>query len=79
MKLADLQQAVRAADPAAILVSSPVLHRVIQQEGRLPALLLEVPHRDSFVVDRHVLFRHVEQDAPLLCIVNDLDATYCVL
>jgi hypothetical protein len=62
MKLADLQQAVRAADPAAILVSPPVLHRVIQQECKLPTLLLHVPHRKSYVVDRHVLFRHIEQD-----------------
>ncbi len=62
MKLADLQQAVRAADPAAILVSPSVLHRVIQQECQLPTLLLEVPHRKGYVVDRHVLFRHIEQD-----------------
>lgn len=62
MKLAELQQAVRAADPATVLVTPTVLHRVIQQECKLPALLLEVPHRKSFVVDRHILFRHVEQE-----------------
>jgi PAS domain-containing protein len=62
MKLAELQQAVRAADPAAILVSPHVLNRLIQEVCKLPTLVWEVPHRRCYVVDRHVLFRHVEQD-----------------
>jgi hypothetical protein len=62
MKLAELQQAVRAADPAAILVSPRVLNRLIQEVGKLPSFLWEVPHRRCFVLDRHVLFRHVEQE-----------------
>src|SRR5579859_3805099 len=62
MKLAELQQALRVADPAAVLVAPPVLQRVLQQEAKLPALMLEVPHRESYVVDRHILFRHIEQE-----------------
>jgi hypothetical protein len=62
MKLAELQHALRTADPAAVLVSPRVLDRLIQQVWDLPSLLWEVPHRKVFVVDRHVLFRHVEQD-----------------
>src|SRR5262249_10936012 len=62
MKLYELQQILRAADPAAVLVSQRVLERVIQEVCKLPSLLWTVPHRQSIVVDRQVLFRHVEQD-----------------
>ncbi len=62
MKLSDLQHELRQADPAAILVSPRVLDRVIRQEHQLPNVLWRVPHRHCYVVDRHVLFRHVEQD-----------------
>jgi hypothetical protein len=62
MKLVELQQILRAADPAAVLVSQRVLERVIQEVCKLPNLLWTVPHRQSYVVDRQVLFRHVEQE-----------------
>ncbi len=62
MKLAELQQALRTADPAAVLVAPRVLERVIQQVYRLPKFIWKMPHRRSCVVDRHVLFRHVDQD-----------------
>lgn len=62
MKLTELLLELRTADPAAILVSPRVLDRVIRQEHQLGNLLWRVPHRDCYVVDRHVLFRHVEQD-----------------
>jgi hypothetical protein len=62
MKLAELQYALRAADPAAVLVSPRVLERVIQEVYGLPTLLWRVPHAKSCVVDRQMLFRHVEQE-----------------
>jgi hypothetical protein len=62
MKLAELQQALRAANPAAVLVSPRVLERVVQEVYQLPALIWQVPHAKSCVVDRQVLFRHVEQE-----------------
>src|SRR6516164_1340464 len=62
MKLAELQQELRAADPAGLLVSPAVMTRVIQNECKLRTLLPNVPHRKTYVVDRHVLFRHVDQD-----------------
>jgi hypothetical protein len=62
MKLAELRQIVRAADPAAVLVSPAVMNRLIQQVCKLPGFLWEVPHRRSIVLDRRILFRHVEQD-----------------
>jgi hypothetical protein len=62
MRLVDLRKTLHAADPAAVLVAGRVLRRVIQQVYNLPTFLWKVPHADSFVVDRHVLFRHVEQE-----------------
>lgn len=62
MKLSELQQALRAADPAAVLVPSRVLDRILQQVYGPPGLFRSVPHRDCCVLDRQVLFRHVEQE-----------------
>lgn len=62
MRLAELQQALQAVNPAAVLVSPRVLERVIEQVHDLPTLIWEVPHRRSCVVDRQVLFRHIEQE-----------------
>jgi hypothetical protein len=57
-----LRQAVRAVEPAAVLVPEHLLERVIRQAGNLPAWVWRTPHPKSYVVDRHVLFRHVEQE-----------------
>jgi hypothetical protein len=62
MKLAELQQALRAADPAAVLVAPRVLERVIRQACQLPNFVWTIPHKACYVVDRHILFRHVDQD-----------------
>jgi hypothetical protein len=62
MKLSELQDILHAADPAAVLVSPRVLSRVIQEVCHLRGLLWTVPHSMSYVVDRHQLFRHVEQE-----------------
>jgi hypothetical protein len=62
MRLVELQQALRAADPAAVLVSGRVLDHIVQQVGNLPNLIWNIPHRKCIVVDRPLLFRHVEQE-----------------
>ncbi len=62
MRLAELQQALRTTDPAAVLVSARVLERVIQRQNQLSNLFGQVPHRKSYVVDRPTLYRHIEQD-----------------
>jgi hypothetical protein len=78
MRLAELQQALRAADPAAVLVAPRVLDRVIRHAHDLPTLLWTVPHQKSIVVDRQVLFQHVEQD-DLLTGPGDLLPTTVIL
>jgi hypothetical protein len=62
MRLAELQQALRTTDPAAVLVSARVLERLIQRQNQLSNLFGQVPHRKSYVVDRPTLYRHIEQD-----------------
>ncbi len=62
MKLDELREAVRAADPAAVLVPAHVLERLIQQVAKLPAFPWRLPHRESLLLDRQELFRHAEQD-----------------
>ena len=62
MRLAELQQALRTADPAAVLVPPRVLERLIQAQHQLSGLFEQVPHRKCYVVDRPTLYRHVEQD-----------------
>src|SRR5262249_44298839 len=64
--LAELQRILTDADPAAVLVSPRVLERVVQEVCNLRGFVWVVPHRKSYVVDRHVLFRHVEQDDLML-------------
>ncbi len=62
MRLAELQQALRAADPAAVLVPARVLERLIQGQNQLSALFGQVPHRKSYVIDRPTLYRFVDPD-----------------
>lgn len=62
MKLQELKDALRAVDPAAVLVSPRLLARIIQEVHHLRTQFLRVPHYRSLVIDRQTLFRHVEQD-----------------
>jgi hypothetical protein len=62
MRLAELQQALRAADPAAVLVPRRVLERLIQGQNQLSNLFGQVPHRKSYVIDRPTLYRFVDLD-----------------
>ncbi|HKI36833.1 MAG TPA: hypothetical protein VKA46_33585 [Gemmataceae bacterium] len=62
MTLEELKEALRAADPAAVLVPGHLLARVIREVTDLPAQVIHVPHRKSFILDRAVLLRHAELD-----------------
>src|SRR3954463_8970326 len=61
MTQADLQKALRAVDPAAVLVSPRILEGVIREDYRLPNLYWNIPHWKSYVCGRQLLFRHAEQ------------------
>ena len=51
----ELARAVRAADPAAIMVLPRILRRVIKQHRDLGGFAYKVPHRKSYVIDRQTL------------------------
>jgi hypothetical protein len=62
MTIDELKAALFAADPAAVLVPGHLLARVVREVTDLPAQVIHVPHRKSFILDRAVLLRHVELD-----------------
>jgi hypothetical protein len=62
MTLDELKDALVAADPAAVLLPGHLLARVIREVNGVPAQVIQVPHRKSFIVDRAVLLRYVDLD-----------------
>jgi hypothetical protein len=62
MMPAELQQALRDVEPAAVVVAPRILENMVRQVGRLPGFVWKVPHRKSLIVDRQTLFRHVDQE-----------------
>lgn len=59
--VADLERAVRAADPCVLFVLPRILRRVIRQECELTAWTLRVPHRKSYVIASRRLLEIVEE------------------
>jgi hypothetical protein len=57
--LPELHQAVRTADPRALLVLPRILRRVIKQDCGLTGFAFRVPHRKSYVIDRQSLLNIV--------------------
>jgi hypothetical protein len=55
--LSDLEQMLRAVDPAALFVPPRILKRVIKEDGPLRGLELEPPHDHSYVIRREPLLR----------------------
>src|SRR6476660_1159433 len=62
MSAADLQRALQAVEPAAVLVTPVVLDKIIRQTLKLPGWMWTVPHRRTWNVERQFLFRNVEQE-----------------
>ena len=62
MSPAELQKALQAVQPAAVLVAPAVLEKIIRQTLKIPAWMWSVPHRRAWIVERQFLFRYVEQE-----------------
>lgn len=62
MKPADLQKALREVEPAAVLVPVRVLENIVRKTYDLTGLLGRLPQRATFVADRQMLYRHVDQE-----------------
>ncbi len=61
LTFAELEHAVRTADPAAFLILPRILRRVIKQDRRLTGFGLRVPHRKSYVIGREPLLQVVDK------------------
>ncbi|MDY3563257.1 hypothetical protein R5W23_004757 [Gemmata sp. JC673] len=62
MRVEELGRILRDIDPAVVLVTEPVLARVVQKVAGRTWAVWRVPHSHCFVVDRFTLFKHVEPD-----------------
>jgi hypothetical protein len=60
--LADLEQAVRAAEPAARMVPPRLLRRVIREHTSLGGFGLRVPHAKCYVIPREPLLEIADRD-----------------
>src|SRR5262245_28028753 len=58
----ELGRLLRAADPAALLLPSRLLRRVIKRDRKLAIVGLRVPHRKSYVIGRDALLALVDRD-----------------
>jgi hypothetical protein len=61
LSLEELDQRVRATDPAAFLVAPRILRRVIKQDAGVTGLGLRVPHRKTYVIAREKLLTIVDR------------------
>jgi hypothetical protein len=61
LSLAELEQAVRHADPTALLVLPRILRRVIKEDCRLTGFAMRVPHRKSYGIDHQSLLQIVDK------------------
>lgn len=61
LSVAELEQAMRAADPTAFLVAPRIVRRVIKQNAGVSGLGLRVPHRKTFVIAREQLLLIVDR------------------
>ena len=62
LTVADLERALTAADPAALLIPPRVLRRVIKKDAGLTGPGLQVPHRKSYVIRRDALLQIADRD-----------------
>src|SRR4051812_5179870 len=53
--LPELEQALHAADPAAILLAPRILRRVIKEHAQVSGVGLRVPHRKTYVISQDAL------------------------
>lgn len=60
LSLAELEQCLRAVEPALRFIPPRVLRRVIKRDCQVPGIGLRVPHRKSYVIPRDRLLQLVE-------------------
>lgn len=79
MNLAELQRKMTSVEPAAVLVPPRVMEGVIRQVLKVSGMVWTAPHAQSWIVDRTLLFRHVDQADLVLAADQVLPATVILL
>lgn len=74
LTVAELEQILHQAEPAALLVPPRILRRVIKQDRHLGGLGLQVPHRKSYTLDRDALLRLADRSELGLAADRELPA-----
>lgn len=77
--LGELETAVRAVDPSALLVPNRILRRVIKQDRQIPGVGLRVPHRKTYLVARDRLLTMAYPDELGLAPTSTLPDTVILL
>jgi hypothetical protein len=77
--MADLAEALRRTDPAALLVPARILRRVIKKDRGLGGVGLQVPHRKSYVIGRDALLAIADRGELGLPPGRDLPATLLLI
>src|SRR5215469_4364095 len=62
LSVAELERAIAAVEPAAILAPPRILRRVIKQDRQISGIGLKVPHRKSYLIDAERLLNIVDRD-----------------
>jgi hypothetical protein len=79
LTLGELEAALRATDPGALLVAPRLLRRVIKKHRNLFQLGLRVPHRKTYVIPRAALLTFAEPAELGLTSADDLPETILLL
>src|SRR5215472_12937879 len=77
--IAELQEILSAADPAALLVSPRVLRRVIKQDCGIAGIGLQVPHRKTYVIGRNALLALADREELGVSAARELPETLVLL
>ena len=62
LTITELESALNAVDPAALLAPPRILRRVIKQDRQIGGIGLKVPHRKTYVISTERLFEIVDRD-----------------
>src|SRR5487761_1366597 len=79
LTVSELEQAIAAVDPAALLAPPRILRRVIKQDRQISGIGLKVPHRKAYLIEKGRLLKIVDRDEIGLSVDTDLADTVILL
>lgn len=79
LSVSELEQAIAAVEPAALLTPPRILRRVIKQDRQISGIGLRVPHRKSYIITSQRLLSIVDRDELGLTAHAELPETVLLL